>query len=401
MIRSPETKVSVIDRNDAALKARQFFIQDPVNSLKLTMQAPDSLKGATIQYYYDETPRTSEAERRKKVFCVMSGCRHENHFKGYVVRFPDGSLRTIGQHCGAKHFGSQFDEIVRAFADDRDRSRVLLRCDEANRLFPDLLYAVHDLCNAPSERLPLKTKNAINAHSPGLCRALLQSRGRLMAPKRVRNIEAEQARDKVLFKEMGDLAKERFGSSNLDALEPETLDDLTAQVLAHRPDLAKKPIFSMTEAEFARVSGLQALIHAPYSAALKEASATLKAFWYQTQAVGPSVATSQIRKILKGAGEAAAAVQDILDKINSLGDLFSQESLGPIARWATETNIAGGPYGVSAGDAPESYALVGGQNQTFRLALPADWAPLESVELTLFLEVTRPSQARAPQVPKG
>jgi hypothetical protein len=51
---------------------------------------------------------------RDKIPCGLSTCK-QPHGRGYIVTTKSGDVTNIGNVCGKKHFGIQFDEFSKVF----------------------------------------------------------------------------------------------------------------------------------------------------------------------------------------------------------------------------------------------------------------------------------------------
>jgi len=59
-------------------------------------------------------PKSGEHPRTGMVHCGLNGC-NEQHFRGFLVRFKDGTETIVGRDCGREKMGAIFEEIEATF----------------------------------------------------------------------------------------------------------------------------------------------------------------------------------------------------------------------------------------------------------------------------------------------
>ncbi|MEQ8832219.1 MAG: hypothetical protein RLW87_20595 [Alphaproteobacteria bacterium] len=379
------------DDSDRRLRERQFSISDPETIDGLKLDRPSSMEGAFIEYRYDLTPRPSDPPRPRVECCL---CGYPNHHRGYVVKFQVGLRRLIGKDCAARHLGADWHEIERRFKDERMRKKFLLRCDEANILFPDLIEELSAVAAGHSVRAPLETKRTLEKVCPDLLSAMLQDpRGRLFVKERRRNRKAEADRAANFEKKFQKDLRRDFSMREIEGMSAAELNRRANDFLRTNPQFENKPIFGIVQREVHTVEAAALIGRPAVRPALLEDIDLLRVFWHQTRAISPQTSTQAIRKILRGAEKAAKDAAERLQRLNSLSAFFSHENVVGMVRWANEARAGGAPFDAVPDPIHEGCSFISCASGTVRA--PEDLAAVDLTGLDLFIEAVSRTEERA------
>lgn len=179
--------------SDEELRSRVFTIKEPESLPDILTKIPADRGLPTIEYAYDVTPaKGGRKKKRSKVYCAH--CHFETHYKGYVVKWPDGKRCLVGVICGAKHYGADFHTTVHRFKEERNRQVQLQRYDAVMSLLPDVISAIGRIAGHPSingfERLVFTMQRGVPDAWQSL--AAVAERGDLFVEELIRDIQAEE-----------------------------------------------------------------------------------------------------------------------------------------------------------------------------------------------------------------
>ena len=210
------------------LLARQFRVRFPERLEGLTLTAEPGVKALRIVHWYDER------SRGKPITC----CFGHKHGRGFVVELEDGRLVLVGRDCAKKHFGFEFDEVVKRFEDEENLQFQVRRLLAVKAALPAALAELRGLDNSTFDAFwrSLQRQHA----SQRLAKGVRSSQGTLMGVRQERNKEAEAREAKKANRKLFD---------EYDAARtPEERHAATARIekfIASRPRIYKDVEFPM------------------------------------------------------------------------------------------------------------------------------------------------------------
>lgn len=290
--------------------------EEALLEFEFTASDPESLDGVTEEPPPDSEPeiefRYNMAGRQEMVRCVY--CQRPNHYRGIVVRYPDGTRRLVGRDCALTHHGVEFEKGLVEFeaAFERQsyarRRRALL--DASARVYKGFVE--------------LRADPAVTAHE----RALWQWRHYLddlaAALVNIARRDEHLTVDRELRDEAGERdRKERLGARFEEERQAAKAAGQTWQLFKR----VKEDVGPLQGALFFG-SGV------PVAKRLEEVQAEVqRAFQFLS---GEELRTHQIRNGLRKLSELCDAVGHELDRLDAVAAAFDAENLARIARWANE-----------------------------------------------------------------
>ena len=111
-----------LTRQDRALVARVFDIDDPEQIAGLLDSPPDTREVPEIEFAYNTTPMGGRKKgNAPHLKCVFS--HPARHWQGSIVRWKNGNRARLGPNCGADHFGFKFKDVEAQFDAARSRKK--------------------------------------------------------------------------------------------------------------------------------------------------------------------------------------------------------------------------------------------------------------------------------------
>jgi len=163
-----------------------------------TLDRPEGLpaKFRRIVVRYDETPKGGKkAGHNPHLDCAFQ-C-HAKHWRGFIVELEGEQLVRVGKDCGHKHLGADFQRGMNAYSALETRKFELRRLLALRSEFPAavsaLKSAVASANVAAFDRYLAVLRREFAPMSRELADSVRRSSGRLMAAKRVRDGEREEA----------------------------------------------------------------------------------------------------------------------------------------------------------------------------------------------------------------
>jgi len=326
--------------SDAELLARQFTTDDPESLDNLCLMVPETDQAPVIEFAYNLTP--SKREERPYVRCAH--CKYPNHWRGYVMRYPDGRRFLVGKDCGAKIYGADFTLVENRFDEQRTRKGYLRRLGNVRVAFPELLRAVGDILHDhPVFTQYQACRRELHDNLPNLCRqlSLVASRrqGMLAVEERVRDYAAEQRRDEHQKEEQEEVAK----------LTLTQRKKLRKKGLLPKKD--ERPIYRTIERHVGRLAGDSLFVSgiSPRQAVL-ECHDRLKAIFREiTNRGSENITTTQLRTLVRELGDILDRIDGQLDFLNAVPSFFNPENLLTVAAWASRIPACKGRYHAQGG----------------------------------------------------
>ena len=238
--------------SDAALLETAFQIADPkvLCNVRPFIPPVSELAIDKVEGTYEVAAHPSE--RHLWVRCCE--CRRDqNHKRGFVLLFVDGTRATVGKDCAKVEHSLEFDDYLKTFETQRDRALEIKRILLAFDLLPSLARSLRRAHDDPGVLAAMRLRYELKEHLPDFFRYLEKSPdGRILGNQMRRDIEAENYRDDRLDRKLNDLARRR-GLSRGDA---DSEQALFQELRASGDSVAsKEPLWVVEEAEIGRFAG--------------------------------------------------------------------------------------------------------------------------------------------------
>src|SRR4051812_17136417 len=107
---------------DRELLETKFRIQNPLTLPNMRQDVPKDVPVEEVEFAYEVL--ASPRQRQLWVRCCECG-RTNNHRRGLVLRFSDGTRATLGRNCGKTKHKLDHDERIKEFEARVERARLL------------------------------------------------------------------------------------------------------------------------------------------------------------------------------------------------------------------------------------------------------------------------------------
>lgn len=150
---------------------------------------------------YDETPKGGKRAGHKPHLDCAFQC-NAKHWRGFIVELDNGRFVRVGKDCGHKHLGADFQKGMNAYSALETRKFELQRLLALRREFPSAVSALKSVAESTNvaafDRYLAVCRRAFAPLSRELAESVRRTSGRLMAAKRVRDIEREEGYAKMV-----------------------------------------------------------------------------------------------------------------------------------------------------------------------------------------------------------
>jgi transcriptional regulator NrdR family protein len=357
---------------DEQLLETAFRADDPVSLDRIVQELPQTDEIPFVEFAYN-----TKAGSGLRVRCIH--CRWENHNRGFVLRFRDGTRILVGKDCGKKIYGADFDLIEKDFDAAKDRAYYLRRrraAIEAARTFRAKLAALQ---RDPALEQFRTAKVAFNRAMPNLARALAsacrQDAGALYVEAPVRDFEAEARRE-----EQQEVLAQRIGAMTKTAIKK-----ARDAGLLRRPGDKPKPIYKYVPKLSATIAG-QAFFLAdrefPHVVIDNLAERVLQILDVLTSG---NMSTPQLRVVFRDFDGILADLLAEIDRLVQLTYAFEVGNLSRIAEWATTALGDNATYTAGVGSLFRANRL---EQKTMSVTLPPEYRapssrPFEELRLAI------------------
>jgi hypothetical protein len=211
-----------LSERDRQILKRVFRVSEPETLPKLLSAVPATKEIPVIEFFYNERPKGGRKRRAPHVLCAFKhGARH---WRGYVMKYRNGSRILVGIKCGAHHFGLDFYFIEETFKSARSRQRDLVRLLALRKLIPAAKAEVLALPEHPAVAAFDGFRDRLTAEFHALANSLSRfatTGGRLISTKFKRDIGAEEKRAErmvpSLFRAVEAARAENLGQAEVSA----------------------------------------------------------------------------------------------------------------------------------------------------------------------------------------
>lgn len=112
--------------SDDYLLQTDLRIQDPEAEQSLLEAVPDNGEVPSIVAWYNVRPEGGKRNPDySDTFVWCAHCRGRRHWAGYLARYSDGTGILIGNVCGNKQYGVDFDRVENEFISKKNRQTYL------------------------------------------------------------------------------------------------------------------------------------------------------------------------------------------------------------------------------------------------------------------------------------
>ena len=239
-----------LSTEDVTLLGATFRVQNPRSLPNMREDIPIGSRIAEVEFAYEILAPSTR--RDMWIRCCECG-RNNNHRSGVVVRLDDGSRATVGRDCGSTKHSVDFESLITAFDEGKNRSRVMRQVLEMLEQLPLIQEYLKAIKEDKTLKALLQASAAMASGASAFCVKLACSTGgRIVATTRERDFGAEGVRDGRLDRKLDALAR-RIGMSRQDR---DTDKVLYAQLLAEGDrDASKEPLLKNVEREIHRFAG--------------------------------------------------------------------------------------------------------------------------------------------------
>ncbi|MEA2760309.1 MAG: hypothetical protein QOH65_2922 [Methylobacteriaceae bacterium] len=307
---------------DEQLLQSTFHAHDPSALENVRIALPETSEVPEVEFTYN-TKHTSGRLAR----CIH--CKRDNHHKGFVLIFRDGTRILVGRICGFNIYGADFGVMQKDFERALDRHNVLRRRAAVLRISANFLQALDELRSDEALRKYREAKKLFNRDMRHLSAALADAcsrGGNLSVEDQVRDLEAEAHRD-----EIREIADTRAGIS----------------ISERRPG---KPIFKTMMRPIGTVAGQEFFkIDRKLPDTILDEAAVRAMGLLASLSKDDGVLTSKYKNILMQISDLIDEIEGELRRLHSLDQAFEPENLALLARWANAGSIGRKHYSAVAG----------------------------------------------------
>jgi hypothetical protein len=322
--------------SDEQLVATDFRTEDPTLVENIIRDLPLTGERPIVESAYNTKTSTG-----RKVYCLH--CKHDTHFRGFVLLLPTGQRMLVGKDCGKKIYGADFDRIEKDFSDARQRAQLLsIRASVASGA-PSFRAAVRSLKNDPALELFQDVKRAWNQAVPLLARALAEvctkGGGTLYITDKIRDFAAEERREERQFenaKLVGTMTKTAVRKARENG-------DLPSN--GRRP----KPLYREVPKLLGTLAG-QGFFRADQLPHRNIDELGVRAEQILDQLTDGRHSTAQLRLIFQNLRHVVEALAAEIGRLNELFEAFELRNLTNIASWANHREIGRNSYFAAVGN---------------------------------------------------
>ncbi|TNC95165.1 MAG: hypothetical protein FD119_2586 [Stygiobacter sp.] len=324
----------VLSLQDQALLGAILEVEHPTELDQMLKRMPEDRTGMQVEAYY----QIKDDDARGWVDCGACGRSH-NHKKGLVLRFANGTRTTLGHDCCETKHDIEYNAIIKAHEERKDRASQLRRIGECIDRLPEILAYLDGLTSMPQVRALYDLRSQFGRKFSRLGDRLEgASDGTLYTRVMVTDDEAERQRRRNKERKISDLAKR---------LNREVEDIDAATVRGHfvnDPDFSRKRLTTTKEKPFHRCEGRYFVYGLPrLDGRLKNVVGRIERAFeplagVDSHLIATGVLRTRVSTFEKALNEAVTMIEDI----NSSSRFFSPANLDGVVRWANAVGEAGG-----------------------------------------------------------
>ncbi len=313
--------------SDDQLLTTAFRTDDPARLPGIVQILPNTSDMPVVEFAYN-----TAGAGIGKVRCIH--CKYDNHNRGFVLKFDNGTRMLVGKDCGKKIYGADFDAIEKDFNAARDRADFLKMRLALIAHSSTLKTALANLASHPSIAMFAEARRDFNRAMAGvaasLASAAMTQSGALFVEDRVRDFEAEVKREE----------KQELLQAQIDKFSKTEIKKLRSTGALPSGARKLRPIYKQVSRQIGTLAGLRFFelreMPAPTIESLN------KRVWSSLSALETQrMSNVQLGRFFR---EFHGMIDDILAVIDRLAaplDAFEQRNLDLIAQWASSTSGTG------------------------------------------------------------
>jgi hypothetical protein len=304
---------------DDQILSRKFDIADPETLPNLMAAIPNGIKIKEIEYQY-HTP----GGRAAYVYCAH--CKEHTHNKGFVLLYVNEMRALVGNMCGKKHYGIEFNAIENEFRALQQRAQWLKRRNKLIDQEQQFLSEMDNLLKHPAIPMFEDLRREFNRVFSGLTRKLQESairqNGQLSIEEKVRDFDAEIRREEKI-----DLQKERAAK-----LSKSQRKQLVYQGQNQSSKERLRPIFKNILKPIGRVSGLDIILPKDQPSSILETLNNRTRIFY-TQ-LKEETQTSKLGLLIRAFEKIVEDVSTEVFRLQTPTQFFEKRNLELLVTWA-------------------------------------------------------------------
>jgi hypothetical protein len=352
-----------LSQADEALLKRTFRVADPRVLKGLSPKVPEGLGEPVVEFEYDARPLDKGQYDRPDVWCAH--CKHETHWRGFVMRYEEGVRILVGKNCGEKIYGLTFHEYHATFNHQKNRQAQLQDLTTILPKLGNLATLLRRLVVDPRYKSFGTLQEVFHSQVSELVGAIRQSvRGDsnwLRVYEDVRDFEAEERRSKRIEAAKREYA--RIVKTTSKSQQARMIRDGEMPVIEDE----KEPLTKLVDRPFMQVEGRAFLtvrvsdLLAMMASQAEMLEALQRAFEGRDS---DSLSSAEISKAMR---RIEGTKQDVINKMNAFFEMrgfFRPEHLIRLCQWASSEDYRG------------KYAFENGQLRFFFAGTVVDQAKL-------------------------
>jgi hypothetical protein len=290
-----------------------FLSNDPSSLDNLLTEFPEGKEMPEVEFAYDTTLSTGS-----KVRCVH--CKFENHNRGFVLQYSDGSRILVGGTCGKNRYGADFQSVERDFAAAQERASYLRRRQQTLAAADRFKRLLAELCEHSAFGAYRKVKRDFNRTMAPLALVLsgLSNDGRLFLSTKVRDHSAEDRRYEAWEKRTKALS-----SFELSVLQR---DGRNSPPKGHMYKQSEEPFWSVAGLPYFRVSAAPDEVLRSLSQRIDSALGVLEL---------KAEKTSDLRVFFKAANALLSQIDGEVARLSDMSRALDAKNLAKLAEWAS------------------------------------------------------------------
>jgi hypothetical protein len=134
---------------DDYLLQNDLRIQDPEAEQSLLETVPDNGEVPSLVGWYNVRPEGGKRNPDySDTFVWCAHCRGRRHWAGYLARYSDGTGILIGNVCGNKQYGVDFDRVENEFISNKNRQTYLRQFAALKASIAPMVAELHAATNS-------------------------------------------------------------------------------------------------------------------------------------------------------------------------------------------------------------------------------------------------------------
>lgn len=312
---------------DEELLKMTFLTGDPDALPDLVFDVPSDAEVPFVETAYDVTGRGS------KVMCAY--CHHQVHYRGFVMRMRDGRRFLVGNVCGGKRYGADFNKARSAYEYARDRAELLHRRERLKIGLPAFREYLDGVRRSGAFATYAGVRQQMANTMPRLWGTLrlanANAKGALVGEADERDYAAEEREKERYAREVAQLAK-------MSKVQRDTSRSLGYSI---EPVAPRSPIYGRVDHVFGKVEYPALLDKASLA---KDFESIAEQFDNLLLGVDLPRDNRQLSAMLDGVRRLLENLEVILDPLGDLHGFFAAPHIAMLAEWATSLSTLPGEY---------------------------------------------------------